>query len=144
MPVGPDRAVSPFGHVGAPDQDRPRPAQTGDGRRVTCGRRILCQHGRSRAGDLAGNVEQILDRDRDASQGPEMCRRHARPTAVVVGDGLRRRCGGIGFAKHQSAFARRIVAVDQHLLHQRLAGQPTGIECKAQFSNRLCHRFIRS
>ena len=70
-----------LGHVGAPDRNEPRRAQAGDRGRIACRRLPIFQCNRARRGHVACDVEQILDRHRNA--GEWGWRRAARADAVI-------------------------------------------------------------
>jgi hypothetical protein len=81
MGIDPESREGELGHVGSPDRNESRCAQARDGRRILRGRSRVAQHDRTGGRHLAGNIEQILDRDWDAGKGR---RRRAMGTKVVV------------------------------------------------------------
>ena len=68
MRIDADAGEGEFGHVGAADQHRARLLEPRHDRGVAGGGRGIGQGRRSRARDLALDVEQILDRDRQARE----------------------------------------------------------------------------
>ena len=70
-----------LGHIGAPDRNEPGRAQAGDRGRIACRRLPIFQCNRARRGHVACDVEQILDRHRNA--GERRRRRAARADAVM-------------------------------------------------------------
>jgi len=66
--VDSDPGEGELGHVGAADQHRARSAQTRDRRRVMSGRWRVVERLRPGEGPFAGDIEQVLDRDRKSGE----------------------------------------------------------------------------
>ena len=110
MRIDADAGKGEFGHVGLGDNDRAAGAQGVHHRRVGLRRfALLGQHLGAGARDLAGDVEQILDGDDDAVEGPK---RNAGAGARIGGVGGAAR----GLAIDGEAGARALAAqvVDAH------------------------------
>ena len=69
MRIDADAGKGEFGHVGAADEDRPGGAQPGDDRRVARRRRPVVERLRAGQGGFARDVEEVLDRHRQAGEG---------------------------------------------------------------------------
>ncbi len=112
-------------HVGPPDRHETRSQQPRDHRRVC--RRWRCVRERARPGrrDLARDVEQVLQTDRDAGIAR---RRPSGPTQRVDGVGLPPRRLGIDADEGAAALARRIGDAAETVLHQRAGGGGSGRE----------------
>jgi hypothetical protein len=79
--IDPEPGEGELGHVGAPDRNETGGAQARHGRGVTRGGFRVLERARARRGDVARQVEQVLDRDRDA--GERRGRGVARAQAIV-------------------------------------------------------------
>ena len=89
-------------HVGAADDRGAGAAQPGHGRAVGAGRRCTGEQRRAGRRDLAGNVEQVLDRHREARQRAGIGARRDAPVG-----GLRRGPGDRGRRGQEGALAIR-------------------------------------
>ncbi len=67
-----DEAIGEFVHVQRADQDRVRGLQAGDERRIACRGGRIAANERAGQGLQALDVEQVLDRERHARQGPRL------------------------------------------------------------------------
>ena len=105
MRVHAEAGIGEFGHVGAADDVEARCAQTRHNAAVAGGRCGAVQNARSGTGDLAGDIEQVLDR-----QGHPGKRRQRGPGGAhgVHPVGL----GAGGIAVHGDEGAPAILAVD--------------------------------
>ena len=68
MRIGADAGIGELHHVGTADQDEARSAQAGHRRRIAVSRRAVVERARTGAGDLALDIEQVLDRNRNAGE----------------------------------------------------------------------------
>jgi hypothetical protein len=59
---------SELSHVSAPDDDRTRRFEARHDRRIGRGRRDVVERPRSRERDVAGDIEEVLDRHREAGE----------------------------------------------------------------------------
>ena len=101
--VDADAGEGELRHVGAADERGAGPAQAGDGGRVGGGGRGVGEHGRAGGGGFAGDVEQVLDRDREAGERARVGaggdravgrrRRRARAASKLVEMKARADCG---------------------------------------------------
>ena len=114
-----------LGHVGLADDDGAGGTQPGDDRGIFLGRQRVTQHSRSCPGRLAGNVEQILDRDRQPGQRAAAASGLAR---AIAGGGIRSRPIGIKPGEDAVAFAVRCLRMAQRRIDQRRAGGFAGGE----------------
>ena len=69
MRVEPEPGEGELGHVGAADDDRACGDEALHHRRIGLGRRRVVERDAAGHGDVAGDIEQILDRDRQALKG---------------------------------------------------------------------------
>lgn len=132
--VQPESGVREFRHVGTPNGDEACRAQTRNGRAVRAGWRRATQDFRARCGDIACDVEQVLDRYRDAR--PRTDRHATRPKPVVIVRGGSRRLG-MYLQKGTRPLARGIGDPDQTVLHQPAARGRAGLEVAGKLSERL-------
>jgi hypothetical protein len=68
MRVDPEARERELGHVGPPDGNEAGGFQAGDGNGVAPRRQRIAEDDRAGRGDVAGDVEQVLDRHRDAGE----------------------------------------------------------------------------
>jgi hypothetical protein len=68
MRIDAEPGESELGHVGTPDRNETSRSQARHRGRVLLGRPRILQHDGTGRGHVAGNVEQILDRDRNAGE----------------------------------------------------------------------------
>ena len=123
MRIDPEPGEGELGHAAAPDRYESGRAQPRHGRRILPGRGSIAQRDRAGRGHVAGDVEQVLDRDRDA--GKRRRRGAARPQAVME-VGCRQRIGRMHLEKNPAPFARWIGDPGQALLDQRAACAAAG------------------
>ena len=93
--IGAERREGEFGHLRLADDDRAGRPQALDDGRVGCGRRLAAQHDGAGPRRLAGDVEEVFDRD-DAS-----VQRTQRPAGRKAG------VGGFGFSPRRGLVQRR-------------------------------------
>ncbi len=113
-----------LGHVGAADEDRPGGAQPGDDRRVAGRRRAVVERLRASQGGFPRDIEEVLDRHRQAGQGRGDIPRLAQ-AILRVGGGA----GAVGVDPDEAAraFARGVGDPRQRRLDQSAAGgAPSG------------------
>jgi hypothetical protein len=123
MGINPESREGELSHIGSPDRDESRSAQPRYGRRVAYCRGRVAQYDRAGSGYLAGDIEQILDRDWNA--GERRWRRAVRPkTVVIVRRGERAR--GVDLEEDAPTFAGWIVDPRKALLHQTAACAAAG------------------
>ena len=121
MRIGADAGKGEFGHVGLGDDDRAAGAQAAHHRRVARGRlAFLGEHFGAGARHLAGDVEQVLDRDDGAIERPE---RDAGLGAGVGGVGGRLRLLAIDGEAGARALALGIVDARQRGLEPLARGR---------------------
>jgi hypothetical protein len=123
MRVDPDPREGELGHVGAADEDRAGGTQAGDDRGVMLGRRRVVERFRPGQGLFAGDVEQILYRDRQSGE-----RRGDIPGLAQLVLRVGRSASGVGVDLDEGAraFAGRIGNPRQRRLDQRAAGGAPG------------------
>jgi len=68
MRVDADPGKSELGHVGAPDDDGTRRFEARHDRRIGRGRRDVVERPRSGERDVASDIEEVLDRHREAGE----------------------------------------------------------------------------
>ena len=118
MGIDPESREGELGHIGSPNRNESRCAQARDARGILRGRSRVTQHDRTGGRHLAGNIEQILDRDWNAGKG-RRCRAMRTKVVVIVRRGERAR--GIDLEEDTPPFAGRIVDPRKALLDQRAA-----------------------
>jgi hypothetical protein len=115
--IDPEAGEGELGHVAAPDRNEARRPQARHGRCILRRGALIPQRDRAGGGHVAGNVEQILDRDRNAGE-----RRGATGGAqAVIEVGGRKRVLGVDLEEGPAAFAGRLGNPCQTLLDQRTA-----------------------
>ena len=124
-----------LGHVAAPDRNEAGGAQPRDDGRVALGRLRLPQRNRAGGGHLARDIEQILDRDRDA--GKRRRRRAPRTQPIMIIGGCDRVLG-MDLEKGAAAFARGIGDARETLLDDGAA-----LAATREGSGKLCERLHR-
>ncbi len=140
MGVEAEAGIGELGHVGAPDHDRTGGAQPGDGGRVGSGRRLLRHRFRCGGGDVAGKVEQILDRNGK----PRERRGHDAGAAQrIARRGRRARLGVVHLEERAPPLAGGIGDAGERVLHQPGgAGAPGGEICGKRENG--CHGRLRA
>ena len=123
MRVDADPRIGELRQVGAAEHDRARRAQTGYDGRVPGRGRLVGERGRSGGGDLAGNVEKVLHRNRQAGErGGD----HARFSHRVARVRLDPRAVGVAGQERPRALSPRRLDGREGLLHELAAGRRTG------------------
>ena len=112
-----------LGHVGTPDRNEPGRAQPRHGRRIMLRRLRIPQRDRARRGHVARDIEQILDRDRNAG---ERRRCGSTRTNAIVRIRRRERVRGMDLEKNAPAFSGLIRDPRQTLLDQAAAFAAAG------------------
>jgi hypothetical protein len=100
--VDADAGEGELAHVGAADEGRTGAPQPGDRRTIGDRRRGIGEHRRAGRRGLAADVEQVLDRDREAGQ-----RRQCGAGAEIAIDAGGGRGGGVERRLQESAIAQR-------------------------------------
>ena len=122
MRVDADPGEGEFGHVGAPDDDRTRRFEPRYDRRVGRGRGRVVECFRPGERDFAGDVEQVLDRDREAGERRGDITGRAQPVLRLGRDARR---VGIDLDKSAPSLAGRIGDARQRFLDQGAARRAT-------------------
>ena len=128
--VDAETGESELRHVGAPDGDEASCTQARHRGSIVLGCRRIFQHDRAGRGHAAGDVEQILDRDRNAGEWRR--RRTARAQTVAVISCCQRFLR-MNLQKDTLPFSRLIRDPRQALLHEAAAFHGTAeISCELE------------
>ncbi len=118
MRIDADSGEREFGHVAAADDHRARGAQARDRRSVRARRGLVAQDLRAGRGDLARDVEEILDRHRQ----PGKRRRHHPVLAQPVGGlGGEQRALGVHLGEGAAALAAGVGDTRERFLDEPAA-----------------------
>jgi hypothetical protein len=124
MPSATDTPAPDDEPPGAADEHSTSLTQPAHNRGVARRQRLIVQHGRAGARALPGDVEQVLDRDR---QSGERRKYVAGLAQLVLGIGGAARTFGINLQEHPRALAGRVGDRGERLLNQGAArGSPRG------------------
>ena len=137
MRVDADAGKGEFGHIGAADQHRAGGTQASDRRCVVRGRRRVVERLRPGEALLPGDVEQILDRDRQPGEGRGDIPRFAEPV-LRIGRGAG--AVGVNLDEGAGAFAVGIGDAGQRGLNQVAAGGLPGGQRGGEVENRRSGR----
>ena len=129
MRIESDAGISELGHVGAADHHKTGTAQTRDRGSIGLGARIVVERTRPGAGDLPLDIEQILDRDRNAGKGR---RRGIGFAQRVHRLGRGDRAFGIDLNERARALAAGIVDPGQTLIDQLTGTGAAGFQIRGE------------
>ena len=141
MRIDPDPGIGEFGHVGAADHDKAGTAQPRHHGGVGFRRGGILQRARACAGHLPPDVEQILDRDRNAGVGRRCCLHLAQPVHRLGSLD----CGfGIDVNEGPLALARRVADFGEARIDQLAGAGAAALEIGGEFGKfrRVRHGFL--
>ena len=121
--IDPEPGEGELGHVGAADRNEAGRPQARHGGRIARRRRRAAQHQRAGRGDLARDIEQVLDRDRNAGEARAGAERARAVVKICCGTrGLR-----VDLEESAPTLSRAVLDARQAILHQ-VAGFVAGLE----------------